>query len=142
MLQLACLLAVTALGGCTYGATAADTTGVVAAAVVIDVNLTSFADGYNPPVVTVPVGTRIQFTNTDSFSHTATSIAGTGFPDASPFDSSAVNASGSALSSAWGSGVLPAGGSSQVFVADQSGTYFYGCFFHYGHPMRGQIVVR
>ena len=139
--RIAWLVAATALGGCTYGAPAAATTGVVAD-VVVDVNLTVYPDGYNPPALTVPVGTRIQFTNSDSFAHTATAIAGAAFPAGSPFDSSAVTASGTALSSAWGSGILPAGGSSQVFVADRAGTYLYGCFFHYAHPMRGQIVVR
>jgi plastocyanin len=141
IVRIAWLVAATALGGCTYGAPAAATTGLVAS-VVIDVNLTVFPAGYNPPAVTVAVGTLIQFTNTDSFAHTATAIAGAAFPTGSPFDSSAVSAAGSALSSAWGSGTLPAGGSSQVFVADRPGTYLYGCFFHYSHPMRGQIIVR
>jgi plastocyanin len=139
--RIAWLIAATTLGGCTYGAPAASTTAVVAD-VVVDVNLTLYPEGYNPPALTVPVGTKIQFTNTDTFAHTVTAIAGSAFPAGSPFDSSAVNASGSVLSSGWGSGTLPAGASSQAFVADRPGTYLYGCFFHYSHPMRGQIVVR
>ncbi len=143
LVRIALLLAAAALGGCTYGAPAAVTGGVAGNVMTVDVNLTVHPDGYNPPVLTVPVGTRIQFTNSDSFAHTATAIAAPAFPSASPFDASAESASGSALSSnAWGSGVLQAGGSSQIFVADVRGTYLYGCFFHYSHPMQGKIVVQ
>ena len=135
--------AVAALAGCTFGAPAAVTGGLSGNVTVVDVNLTVHPTGYSPPVVTVPVGTRIQFTNSDSFAHTATAIAAGAFPSASPFDVSAETATGSSLASrSWGSGVLQAGGSSPVFVADQPGTYLYGCFFHYSHPMQGQIVVR
>ncbi len=99
-------------------------------------------NGYSPDVLTVAVGTHVQFVNTDSFAHTATSIAGSTFPAASPFDGSALTASGSALSAGWSSGTLQAGAASPVFTADQPGTYLFGCFFHYGHPMRGEIVVQ
>jgi plastocyanin len=133
-------LVVTA-GGCTFGAPSAGSN-TLAGATTIAVNLTSFLQGYSPDVLTVAVGTRIQFTNTDSFAHTATSIAGDTFPAASPFDGSALAASGSALSGPWSSGNLAAGATSPVFVADRSGTYLFGCFYHYGHPMQGQIVAR
>jgi plastocyanin len=133
---------VVALTACTYGAPPASTSGVGTNVVVVDVNLTVYPAGYAPPTLTVAVGTRIQFTNTDSFPHTATSIAASSFPASSPFDVSAETPEGAALSAPWGSGVLAAGGSSPVFVADRPGTYLYGCFFHYGHPMQGTIVVR
>jgi plastocyanin len=138
---LALALAI-ALHGCTFGAPSATSAIATVGAQTISVNLTSFFTGYSPDVLTVTTGTRVQFVNTDSFAHTATSIAGTAFPDASPFDGTALNASGSALSSAWGSGNLVAGAASPVFVADTPGTYLFGCFYHYSHPMRGQIVVR
>jgi plastocyanin len=130
-----------ALHGCTFGAPSASSAAPTVSAQTIAVNLTSFFTGYSPDVLTVTIGTRVQFVNTDSFAHTATSIAGTAFPDASPFDGTALTASGSALSSAWSSGNLAAGATSPVFVADTPGTYLFGCFYHYGHPMRGQIVV-
>ncbi len=127
--------------GCTFGAPSAGSS-TSTGATTIAVNLTSFLQGYSPDALTVAVGTRIQFTNTDSFAHTATSIAGATFPAASPFDGAALTASGSALSTPWSSGNLTAGATSPVFVADRSGTYLFGCFYHYGHPMQGEIVVR
>ena len=140
--RIASLAAATALGGCTYGAPPAVTGTQAGGVMVVDVNLTIHPDGYSPDVLDVPIGTRIQFTNSDSFAHTATAIAGTTFPSASPLDVSAETPTQGALSTrTWGSGVLQAGGSSPVFVADQAGTYLYGCFFHYGHPMQGEIVV-
>jgi plastocyanin len=130
-----------ALTGCTFGAPSAGSA-VSSSAATIAVNLTSFLQGYSPDVLTVAVGTHVQFTNTDSFSHTATSIAAATFPAASPFDGSALTASGSALSAPWSSGNLTAGSTSQVFVADRAGTYLFGCFYHYAHPMQGTIVVQ
>jgi plastocyanin len=136
------LLALTiVLSGCTFGAPSA-VSNAAGASATIAVNLTNFLDGYSPDVLTVPVGTRIQFMNTDSFAHTATAIAGSTFPAASPFDESALTASGSVLSAPWSSGSLNPGAASSVFVANQSGTYLFGCFYHYGHPMRGEIVVQ
>jgi plastocyanin len=132
---------VIALSGCTFGAPSASSNSS-AGATTIDVNLTSFLRGYSPDVLTVAVGTRIQFTNTDSFSHTATKVSGSTFPPSSPFDGSALTASGVSLSAPWSSGNLVAGASSPVFVADQTGTYLFGCFYHYGHPMQGEIVVQ
>jgi plastocyanin len=143
LVRIALLFVAAALGGCTFGAPSAVTGGLGGNVTVVDVNLTVHPAGYDPPVLTVTVGTRIQFTNSDSFAHTATAIAGNTFPNASPFDVSAETAAGSSLASpTWGSGTLQAGGSSQVFVADRAGTYLYGCFFHYSHPMQGQIVVQ
>jgi plastocyanin len=130
-----------ALSGCTFGAPSASSS-TTAGASTIAVNLTTFLQGYSPDVLTVPVGTHIQFTNTDSFAHTATSIAGSVFPAASPFDGSALTPSGSLLSAPWSSGNLTAGSTSAVFVADRAGTYLFGCFYHYGHPMQGEIVVQ
>ena len=130
-----------ALSGCTFGAPSA-TSNASSANTTIAVDLTTFLDGYSPDVLTVAVGTRIQFMNTDSFAHTATAIAGSTFPDASPFDTSALNPSGSALSSPWSSGSLNPGAFSPVFIANEPGTYLFGCFYHYGHPMRGEIVVQ
>lgn len=129
------------LSGCTFGAPSASSA-TTAGATTIAVNLTSFLQGYSPDVLTVAVGTRIQFTNTDSFSHTATAISGSAFPAASPFDGTALTASGSSLSAPWSSGNLTAGSTSPVFTADRAGTYLFGCFYHYGHPMQGEIVVR
>jgi plastocyanin len=143
LVRIACLAGAAVLAGCTYGAPPAAAGAVAGNVVIVDVNLTVHPAGYAPPVLTVPVGTRIQFTNSDSFAHTATAVAGNAFPNASPFDVSAESPAGAALSAgAWGTGILQAGGSSQVFSADRAGTYLYGCFFHYSHPMQGQIVVQ
>lgn len=141
-LHLGLAAAALLLSACTYGAPAGMTTAIGTDVMTIDVDLTLHPDGYAPDSATVPVGTRIQFRNSDSFAHTATAIAAPTFPDASPFDASAETASGSALSGGWSSGVLQAGSVSPVFTADRPGTYRYGCFFHYGSPMRGTIVVR
>jgi plastocyanin len=146
------LLLVAALAGCTNGAPPAG--GASAAAVTtttIDVSLTSApmaatafgsGGGFAPLVTTVPVGTTIRFLNTDSFGHTATSLTGATFPAASPFAGSAQITSGATLSGGWSSGTLAAGTGSQTLIADKPGTYLYGCFFHYGAPMRGAIVVK
>lgn len=117
----------------------------------IDVSLTASAaaataygsgGGYAPLVTMVPLGTTVRFVNVDSFSHTATSLSGTSFPSASPFGGGALNPSGNTLSAGWSSGTLSTGGASPALLADKPGTYLYGCFFHYGAPMRGAIVVK
>ena len=152
------LLSIFALAGCTYGAPAAGTGaggggggGTTVAGTTIDVSLTSFgatatpygnAGGYGPAVTNVPLGTTVRFTNVDSFAHTASSVSGTAFPASSPLDASSLNVSGATLSGGWSSGTLGAGTASQTLLADKAGTYLYGCFFHYGSPMRGAIVVR
>ncbi len=145
------LLLCSALAGCTPGAPSAGAGGAVAASITIDVSLTSSvvtatpygtSGAFSPAVATVPVGATIRFVNVDSFGHTATSLSGTSFPAASPFDASAQLMSGTTLSGGWSSGTLGAGNGSQVLLADKAGTYLYGCFFHYTAPMRGAIVVR
>ncbi|GEM_PF-419106 len=145
------LLLVGSLAGCTNGAPPAGGASAVAATVTIDVSLTSepmaataygSGGGFAPLVTTVPVGTTVRFVNVDSFAHTATSLTGTTFPPASPFAGSAQILSGGTLSGGWSSGTLGAGTGSQALIADKPGTYLYGCFFHYGAPMRGAIVVK
>jgi plastocyanin len=54
---------------------------------------------------------------------------------------SALQQFGDRLSQGWSGGTLQASTVSQPLLADQPGTYLYGCFFHYGAPMRGVIVV-
>jgi plastocyanin len=118
---------------------------------IIDVNLTlsqpvktpyGESGGMTPPVTVAHVGDTITFTNTDGFAHTATSIANAKtFPASSPFGISALNQSGTTLSGGWSSGAMQAGSNSQTLKADKKGLYLFGCFFHYGAPMRGAIVV-
>jgi plastocyanin len=120
--------------------------------VAVDVNLTLNAPvqtpygqsgGMKPPVTTVQVGDSIVFNNSDGFAHTSTSIPGaTKFPAGSPFNQGALTQSGSTLSGGWSSGAMQAGSSSQTVQADKAGTYLFGCYFHYGAPMRGAIVVQ
>ncbi|MGD0051121.1 MAG: hypothetical protein ABSD03_04770 [Vulcanimicrobiaceae bacterium] len=141
-----------ALGGCTAGATASGTVGAAATAATttIDISLTDSvvvptaygtSGGFTPAVATVVLGSSIRFVNTDSFAHTSTSMNATSFPAASPFSAAALTQSGSTLSGGWSAGALAAGTASQPILADKSGTYLYGCFFHYGAPMRAAIVV-
>ncbi|HEY9179307.1 MAG TPA: plastocyanin/azurin family copper-binding protein [Candidatus Baltobacteraceae bacterium] len=109
----------------------------------IDVNLTLNQGGYAPSPARVAVGSFVQFVNSDGFAHTATGIRGaTGFPASSPFSVSAQQQSGSTISGSWSSGTLQASQSSQPISVDAAGTYYYGCFFHYGAPMRGTIVAQ
>ena len=145
------LLLFASLAGCTNGAPPAGSASAVGATTTIDVSLTSAAaaptaygsgGGYAPLVTTVALGTTVRFLNTDSFAHTASSVGGTTFPAASPLTGAAQNSSGATLSGGWTSGTLAAGTASQTLLADKTGTYLYGCFFHYGAPMRGAIVVQ
>ncbi len=118
----------------------------------IDVNLTlnpssqtpaGTAGGYSPAVINVAVGTMLRFVNSDGFAHTATLIPGaTTFPAGSPYSATAQTQSGSALSQTWSTGNLAPGASSQTLLVDRAGTYLYGCFYHYGGPMRAEIVAR
>ena len=119
----------------------------------IDVNLTlhsgqtqlpaGSAAGYAPIPVNVSVGSLLQFVNSDSFAHTASEITGAAaVPQSSPLHVSAQTRSGSALSTGFSSGTLAPGQSSQLVSVDAPGTYLYGCFFHYGGPMRGEIVAK
>jgi plastocyanin len=142
-----------ALAACTDGAPGSVGSGG-SGTTTIDVSLTAFAPtitspgvsaGYAPAQLSVPLGTQIRFVNTDSFAHTASAVNGTAFPPSSPLTASALtpSASGRSLSGGgWSSGNLAAGAASPVFVADTPGTYLFGCFYHYGAPMRGSIVVR
>jgi plastocyanin len=141
------------LHGCTPGAPAAGTGGAVAATTTIDLSLTSStavatafgtAGGFTPAVANVPLGSTVRFVNVDSISHTSSSFGGTAFPAGSPLGGSALSAFGATLSGGWSSGTLAAGTASQVLIADRTGTYLYGCFFHYdaSPPMRGAIVVQ
>lgn len=151
-MRLTALAISLALAACTNGAPGATTTASLpaAGATAIEVSL-SFAPaaspfgttgGYAPPVTQVAAGTFVRFVNQDGFAHTASSIAATTFPAASPFDASVLAASGQRLSTGWSTGTLAANGSSGAILADLPGTYLYGCFFHYGAPMHGAIVVR
>lgn len=120
--------------------------------VTIDVNLTlnlpvqtpyGQSGGMKPPVTDVNVGDSIVFNNSDGFAHTATSIPNAQkFPSGSPFNQGATTQSGNSLSGGWSSGAMQAGTSSQKVAVDKPGTYLYGCYFHYGAPMRGAIVAK
>ena len=146
-LMLTCALAACTPGGTTPGGTIA---APVSNATVIDVSLSAYAasstsagnaGGFSPAVTSVAVGSQIRFTNTDSFAHTASSFSGSVFPSSSPLTSAALNTSGNTLSGGWSTGALQAGQSSQTITVDKAGTYLYGCFYHYGAPMRGEIVA-
>ena len=155
-MRFAAIALVFAMAACTPGGTLASSGGGAPAGVQvtkIDVNLTLHASpaqlpqgsaaGYAPVQTTVPVGSFVQFVNSDGFAHTASAIAGaSAFPASSPFAVSAQTQSGSAVSGSWSSGTLQAGQSSQLIQIDAPGTYLYGCFFHYGAPMRGAIVAQ
>ena len=150
-MRLISLFLLSALAGCTPGAPPAGAVSAAAATTTIDVSLTSSpvaataygnAGGYSPLVTNVALGSTVRFLNTDSFAHTASSLSGTSFPAASPFTGAALNQSGGTLSGGWTSGTLSPNGASQPLLADKAGTYLYGCFFHYGSPMRGAIVVQ
>jgi plastocyanin len=120
--------------------------------VTIDISLTNYqpaktpygqSGGYSPSVTTVAVGTQIHFVNADSFAHTATLIPNAStFPSGSPFGLSALQQHGNNLSGGFSSGALQPNGSSQTVTADRPGTYLFGCFFHYGAPMRAAIVAQ
>jgi plastocyanin len=144
-------LAFLLLTACTNGGVLAPPGGGGVQTQTVDVNLTlnpssqtsaGTAGGYAPAVTNVAVGTLLRFTNSDGFAHTATAIpAATTFPVGSPFSASAQTQSGSSLSQGWSSGTLAAGASSQTILVDKAGTYLFGCFFHYGGPMRSVIVA-
>jgi plastocyanin len=118
----------------------------------VDVNLTlnlpvstpyGQSGGMKPPVTTVKVGDTINFINSDGFAHTSTSIPNAAtFPAGSPFTQSALTQSGATLSGGWSSGAMQAGSGSQTIAVDKAGTYLFGCYFHYGAPMRGAIVAQ
>jgi plastocyanin len=159
MKPIALALTAVTLAACTPGglpgASGGGGGGPSPSTVVIDVNLTNHAGptpvgtagnggGFSPLLATVAVGSKIRFSNSDGFAHTATSVPGqpATFPSAYPFNASALNQSGATLSGGWSSGSMPAGTSSQTLLADKAGTYVFGCFYHYGAPMRGEIIVQ
>lgn len=149
MRALTCM-ALILLTACTNGGQATPAAG--GGGQVVDVNLTldgssqtsaGTAGGYAPAATNVAVGTTLRFVNTDGFAHTATLISGaTTFPAGSPFTTAAQTQSGSTISQNWSSGTLAAGASSQTLLVDHAGTYLFGCFFHYGAPMRAVIVAQ
>jgi plastocyanin len=139
------------LAACTAGGIASSSSN--GGGVTIDISLSQFgphttpygqAGGFSPSVTTVAVGTQLHFTNIDNFCcHTATLIPNaTSFPSGSPFTQKATQQSGATLSGGFSSGALQPNASSQTITADQAGTYLYGCYFHYGAPMRAAIVVQ
>jgi plastocyanin len=156
---IAVAAATLALGSCTpNGIGVAGSSGGGGGGVnhLVDVNLTlnqpvstpyGQSGGMKPPVTDVKVGDTVTFMNSDGFAHTSTSITPaqskneTKFPSAYPFSNKALNQTGSTLSGGWTSGAMQAGSGSQVVKADKAGTYLFGCFFHYGAPMRGAIVA-
>jgi len=151
---LAVFISALGLCACTDGAPSAPSAASGTGVVTIVLNLDAFpitqlpagtSGSFQPAVTTVPVGTQIQFRSLNAFAHTASSVAGTTFPQASPLTGSALNASpsGTGISTTgWTSGALAPLGLSPLFVADKPGTYLYGCFFHYPAPMRGEIIVQ
>ena len=131
------------LAACTPGGVAPAGNAAGPAAFTVDVNLSLHQNGYAPPALTVPVGSTIRFTNSDSFAHTATVLHGaSSYPAGSPFTAAAQSQSGNTVSSNWSTGTLAAGASSQTLRIDAAGTYLYACFYHYGAPMRGMIVAQ
>ncbi len=144
------LLALALLAACTAGGVPSSSGG--GGGTTIQVNLTlsqpsktayGESGGYTPAVTTIAVGTQIRFVNTDSFAHTATLIPNaTQFPSGSPFGVSALMQHGTTLSGGFSSGAMQGGASSQTITADRPGTYLFGCFFHYGAPMRAAIVAQ
>jgi plastocyanin len=146
--------ALLSLASCTPGGVLVppSAAGTGASIVTVDVSLTQnpppiplpagTGGGYKPALVNVRVGDSVVFVNTDSFAHTATSIAGASFPASSPFTAAALTSSGSQLTHSWSSGSLAPGARSHPILVDAPGTYFFGCFYHYGAPMRGEIVAQ
>lgn len=139
------------LAACTAGGIPTSSGG--SGGVTIDINLTiskpvqtpyGLSGGFTPAITTVAVGSQLHFTNTDSFAHTASYLGSvTQFPTGSPLGGRATTQSGSTLSGGlWTSGALQAGASSQTITADRAGTYLFGCYFHYGAPMRAAIIAQ
>ncbi len=139
------------LAACTAGGIPSSSGG--GGGVTIDVSLTQFAPsqtpygqsgGYSPAVTTVSVGTQIHFVNVDSFAHTATEIwARRASRPALRSTQAHCNSTGTTLSGT----ASAAARSSRTPHRRRSppikpGTYLFGCFFHYGAPMRAAIVAQ
>jgi plastocyanin len=149
--QTGTTLALMLLAACTAGGIPTSSGG--AGGVAIEINLTlsqpvktpyGLSGGFTPAITTVPVGTQFHFTNTDSFAHTGSYLGSqfTQFPAGSPLGIGATHQSGNNLSGGFTSGALQPGSSSQTITADRTGTYLFGCFFHYGAPMRAAIIAQ
>lgn len=149
--QPAASIAFILLAACTAGGIPSSSGG--SAGVTIDINLTiskpvqtpyGMSGGFTPAITTVAVGSQFHFTNTDSFAHTGSYLGSqfTQFPSGSPLGQSATTQSGNTLSGGFTSGALQAGASSQTITADRAGTYLFGCYFHYGAPMRAAIIAQ
>ena len=144
-------LALMLLAACTAGGIPTSSGG--SSGVTIDINLTlskpvqtpyGLSGGFTPAITTIPVGSQFHFTNTDSFAHTGSYLGSqfTQFPAGSPLGQSATTQSGNTLSGGFTTGALQAGTSSQTITADRAGTYLFGCFFHFGAPMKGAIIAQ
>jgi plastocyanin len=151
-MRIAALAALTVLTACTGSAPpAGGTAAAPSGATAIDVSLSGLtvvatpygpSGGFTPALTTVALGASVRFVNVDNTAHTATSLGTSAFPADPHFAASALSASGDRLSTGWSSGTLAPGAASPPLLADATGTYLYGCFFHYGAPMRAAIVVR
>ncbi|HXW52280.1 MAG TPA: hypothetical protein VEJ41_09845 [Candidatus Acidoferrales bacterium] len=146
-----CAAIATVFAGCTAGAPGAPSSDQVANGVLVQESLTKFGQtssqfgtigGFSPNIVVVAHGTTVQFHNEDSFNHTASSIAAAAFPPGNPISNAALTQSGTDVSQpGWSSGVLLPNAFSQPLQTAQTGTYLFGCFYHYP-IMRGVIIVQ
>jgi plastocyanin len=138
---------------CTPGAPSAPNGSVRSGSVVIHASFGKFIvqsqygllSSYSPNPLVVSRGAVVQFVNDDGFDHTATSLGSSGFPQSGPGVIAQSRSGNDLAQQNWSSGVLTGGAVSQTFTASTPGTYYYGCFFHYGtpgSPMRGVIIVQ
>jgi plastocyanin len=139
------------LAGCTPGASGAPSGSAVAGALIVGESLIKYGQvssnfgmvgGFSPGIVVVAEGTILQFHNEDSFNHTASGINAASFPSGNPIPSSAQQRSGTDVSqTGWSSGVLLPNAFSQPLATSKTGTYLFGCFYHYP-LMRGVVIVQ
>lgn len=144
-------VALSLLASCTSGAPGAPTSNSVANGVLVGESLIKYSQtsskfgtigGFNPAIIVVAHGTTVQFHNEDSFNHTASGIAASAFPSGNPIQSTALSQSGTDVSQAgWSSGALEPNAFSQPLQTSQTGTFLFGCFYHYP-IMRGVIIVQ
>jgi plastocyanin len=153
--RLRCWLSCVSLAGmlvsCTPGASSAPAGNAVAGGLIVGESLIKYGQtsselgtvgGFNPSLVLVAQGTVIQFHNEDSFNHTASDISSAAFPNGNPIPSGAQTRSGTDVSQAgWSSGVLLPDAYSQPLTTTRTGTYLFGCFYHYP-IMRGAVIVQ
>jgi plastocyanin len=140
-----------AMAACTPGASSPPTGGVASGSVIVRESLLTYGQvssafgsigGFKPNIIVVATGATIQFHNEDSFNHTASAIAASSFPAGNPISSAALQPSGSDVSQpGWSSGVLLPNAFSQPLATRSTGTYLFGCFYHYP-LMRGVIIVQ